>query len=92
MSKIGEQNIKFDDLFRCADGQHPPLLSLYTNSEIAIETLIGFDILLKCFRRWNKEIDDPIIWPDIFTLCQRYRPFLRIDDVRFKEILVKEFV
>ena len=92
VSKIAEQNIKFDDLFHCADGQHPPLLSMYTNSEITIETLIGFDILLKCFRRWNKEIDDPIIWPDIYTFCQRYRPFLRIDNKRFKEILVKEFV
>ena len=92
VSKIGEQDIKFDDLFACVNGQHPPLLNLYTNSEIAIETLIGFDILLKCFQRWNKEIDDPIIWPDIFMFCERYRPFLRVDDIKFKEILRKEFL
>ena len=82
----------FDDLFVCSEGQHPILLDMHTNSEIAIETLIGFDILLGCFDRWNKEIDDPIVWPDIYTYCQRYRPFLRVDKQKFRQILKEEFV
>lgn len=90
--RIGEKDLPFDDLFSCSDGQHPILLDMYTNSEIAIETLIGFDILLGCFKRWNKEIDDPIVWPDIYTFCQRYRPFLRVNKQKFKEILKGEFV
>ena len=93
VTKVGDiHGGDFSSLFICEGGQHPSLLTLYTNSEISIETLIGFDILLECFKRWNKEIDDPIIWPDIFTFCQRYRPFLRIDDKKFKQILTKEFV
>ena len=82
----------FDDLFVCPEGQHPILLNMHTNSEIAIETLIGFDILLGCFNRWNKEIDDPIVWPDIYTYCQRYRPFLRVEEQKFRQILKEEFV
>jgi len=94
ISKVCELHKKgtFNDLFACRDGQHPFLLTLYTNSEIAIETLVGFDILLECFDRWNKEIDDPIIWPDIYTFCQRYRPFLRVDQEKFKTILKKGFI
>ena len=93
VSKIGElYKGPFDELFMCRDGQHSFLLTLYTNSEIAIETLIGFDILLGCFDRWNKEIDDPIVWPDIYTYCQRYRPFLRVEEQKFRQILKEEFV
>jgi len=91
--KVGEQyQGSFDELFSCPNGQHPFLLDMYTISEIAIETLIGFDILLGCFNRWNKEIDDPIIWPSIYTYCQRYRPFMRVDEQRLKKILKEEFV
>lgn len=93
VAKVGELHTgTFDELFMCKPSQHPILLDFCTNSDIALDTLIGFDIILKCFDRWNKEIDDPIVWPDIYAHCLRYRPFLRIDAKKFKEVLVKEFV
>jgi len=86
----------FASLFICRDGQHPILLNLYTNSVISIETLIGFDILIECFVRWNKEIDDTIIWPDIYLACQRYRPFVTFDsealNVKFRLALKRVYV
>ena len=97
VAKIDESHEgDFSSLFLCRDGQHPALLNLYTNSEIAIETLIGCDILMECFDRWNKEIDDTIIWPNIYLFCQRYRPFLNIEeaatDGKFRQALKQVFI
>ena len=97
VAKVEEAHSEGDlsSLFICENGQHPFLLNLYTNSVIAIETLIGFDILMGCFNRWNKEIDDTIIWPDIYLACQRYRPFLTFEsealDVKFRQALLKVY-
>ena len=98
ITKIEEAHSEgdFSSLFLCRDGQHPDLLNLYTNSVISIETLIAFDILMECFERWNKEIDDTIIWPDIYLSCQRYRPFLKFEseaiDVKFRQALKKVYI
>ena len=47
------------------------------------------------FERWNKEIDDTIIWPDIYLSCQRYRPFVTFDseaiNVKFRQALKKVY-
>ena len=97
VTKVEEAHPEGDlaSLFLCEDGQHPFLLDLYTNSTITIETLIGFDILMGCFVEWNKEIDDTIIWPDIYLACQRYRPFLTFEpealDVKFRRALLKVY-
>ena len=32
-----------ENMFVCINGQHPPLLSLYTQEDITLETLIAFD-------------------------------------------------
>ena len=48
-----------------------------------------------CFVRWNKEIDDTIIWPDIYISCQRYRPFVRFDleaiNVKFRRAILQVY-
>ena len=83
---------EFDDLFLCKDGQHPILVEMYTCSEISRETLIGFDSIFSCFKKWNAQIEDPIVWPDIFQQCERYRPFLNIEQERFKTVLKEGFI
>ena len=92
VEKIKERDIDFEKLFSCEDGQHPILVEMYTGNEISRETLIGFDSVLSCFKKWNNQIDDPIIWPDIFQQCERYRPFLNIEQEKFKTILREGFM
>ena len=92
VERIKDRDVEFDDLFLCKDGQHPILVEMYTCGEISRETLIGFDSIFSCFKKWNSEIEDPIVWPDIFQQCERYRPFLNIEQEKFKTVLREGFV
>jgi hypothetical protein len=82
---------EFNNLFICPAGQHPELLTKYNQGDICLETLICFDIIFNCFAKWNIEIQDTVIWPDIYLLCRKYVPFLSIDRVKCQSIMVKCF-
>lgn len=82
----------FDELLACSDGQHPPLLQYYIGGSISIETLLAFDWVFGCFKRWNKDISDPIVWPGIYEFTLAYKPFVTLDNIKIKEIMRKVFV
>ena len=92
VAEIADTLEDFESMFVCTDGQHPPLLSLYTQEDIALETLIAFDLVFGCFKEWNKKIEDTIIWPDIYHKCQKYGPFLNLEKGKYKEIMKKHFL
>lgn len=67
---------KFSDLFKVEVGQHPILIQATLAQDINIETLIIFNELFSCFQKWDEEIDDPVIWPEVRKKCLKYRSFL----------------
>lgn len=82
----------FDSNFIVKSGQHPPLLKLYLQRKIGIETLIILQDIIGFFKHWNKCIDDTIIWPGIYTKTQKYKPFIRYDISKFKSCLRDQFL
>jgi hypothetical protein len=82
---------EFNNLFVCSGGQHPELLTRYNQGDICLETLICFDVIFNCFGKWNADIQDTVIWPDIYSLCRKYVPFLSIDKNKCQSIMVKCF-
>lgn len=81
----------FNDNFSVIDGQHPKLLKLYFQNEISLETITIIDILLGFSIHWNKHINDTIVWPKINQKMMKYKPFLNIDTVKYKKIIVDMF-
>ena len=88
LSKLKED---FDYNIKVEDGQHPYLLILFMQNQICIETLIIIDMLTNCFKYWDKQIQEQVIWPNIKKKCERYRPFLSIDTKKYRKILVDLF-
>jgi hypothetical protein len=64
---------------KVTDGQYPKLLALYMRNKIGLETIIILDYYLKFLKRWDSEIQDRAFWPDIYSLCVAYRPFVEFD-------------
>ncbi len=79
----------FESNFVIADGQYPKLLQLYMKKRICIETLIILNDILKFIPQWNKQIEDTIMWPDIYNTCIKYRPFMEYDKAKLKKIALQ---
>lgn len=70
---------------------HPLLLKMYIQKKVSIETLVVLDDLCGFFRHWNKKIEEDIIWPMVYKKCKKYKPFLRYDKDKLKQIVVDKF-
>ena len=87
---------KFDDdlnqNFIVENNHYPHMLKLFLRKEISIETMIIVDSILNVFKYWNKNIVDTIVWPDLYVKCIKYKPFIKFDQMKCKQILKKKFV
>ena len=69
------------------ESTHPVLLKMYMAGKITAETVVAFDIAFDVFDKWNKEIDDPIIWPEYYRQLSKYRPFVKIEKATIKKAM-----
>jgi len=70
---------------------HPILLKYMIQKKVSIETVIILDDLCGFFRHWNKNIEEDVIWPMVYRKCKKYRPFLKYDKDKLKQIVVDKF-
>ena len=57
--------------------------------EVQPETMVILDDVLGYIKRWDKDIDEEIIWPKIKQQIVNYKPFMSYDKDRYKNILKK---
>jgi hypothetical protein len=77
--------------FSVINGQHPLIMTMYMQKKISLETLTILASISNIFPYWEKEIVDKIVARDIIRLIKKYRPFLEIDEKKFKNIIKKRF-
>ena len=80
----------FDIIFNCDEGTHPKLLKAYLAKKISLETLVILDRLVRYRRVFDREIDESYIWPKVSMLIQKYEPFVRVNIVKCKRMLVEK--
>jgi len=76
-----------DANLKVVDGQYPKLLELYMRGKINIETIIILDKLLHILVQWKNNIQDVALWPDIYSMCIKYTPFVSYDEKKIKKII-----
>lgn len=77
--------------FVVVGGQHPLLLKSLLRGEISMETFTIVSHLANVLDVWEEKVLDKFIACDIFTTSKKYRPFLEIDEKKFKNILKERF-
>lgn len=81
----------FQANFTSVNKQHPLLLTMYLQKKISLETLTILSNIANIFPYWEKEVVDKIVAGDIIRLIKKYKPFLEIDEKKFKDIVRERF-
>lgn len=77
-----------NDIVRVRGGQEPVLLKQVYYGNIIPETLIILNRYLKFFDMWKTKIGDDIVFPECIFKCEKYEPFMVIDDAKLKKVLI----
>ena len=77
--------------FVSRDGQHPYIMTQYSQKKISLETFTILTHTANIFDYWGEKIVDKIISQDIIRLSRKYKPFLVYDERKFKDILRDHF-
>lgn len=77
----------FKSLFIVEDGQHPLIVKKLLNDEIPIETFVVLNRYLNFVPKFDKEITDPILWPDLSLKIRKYDKFITVNNNKVAEAL-----
>lgn len=77
----------FKSLFIVEDGQHPLIVKKLLNDEIPIETFVVLNRYLNFMPKFDKEITDPILWPDLSLKIRKYDKFITVNNNKVAEAL-----
>lgn len=77
--------------FVSRDGQHPYIMTQYSQKKISLETFTILTHAANIFDYWNEKIVDKIISRDIIRVSRKYKPFLFYDERKFKAIIRDHF-
>ena len=74
----------FEPLFEIKDGNHPTLLKEYLGKRVSLETLVILDELVDFSKKWDEQLGDDVVWPDIKNLMKNYKGFLTINKNKYR--------
>lgn len=77
----------FNSHFIVHKNEHPRLIVLYGQGAISIETIVILDRLVRCFKYWNANISEKVVWPTLERRFRKYSPFLNVELDRYKQTL-----
>lgn len=73
--------------FAVSHSTYPRIILLFLRGDVSIETLVILDDLLDFTSKFDKYYGNDIIWPRISKKIRKYRPFLKYDRDKMKDIL-----
>ena len=74
----------FEPLFEVKGGNHPTLLKEYLGKRVSLETMVILDELVDFSKKWDEQLGDDVVWPDIKNLMKNYKGFLTINKNKYR--------
>jgi hypothetical protein len=57
-----------------------------------METLVASNIVLNYLPKWDREIKDTVIWPDVSKSIRKYEAFIHVNKNDLTKIVKKVFI
>lgn len=86
-----ESQTDFKDIFRSRDGNHPLVIKSYIRKTISIETVVILDRFVKYMDKLNESISEKFLFPEVYRITKKYKPFLHYDEERMYGILRSKY-
>lgn len=83
---LEENKLRFDDLFRCRDGDHPVLLKFLLRREASAETFTILNLLVDFLPKWDEDLSDDPVWSEVGNRYRKYEGFLSLDSERRRKL------
>ena len=80
---------EFEPLFEVKEHNHPKLLKEFLGGRVSLETLIILDELVSYAKKWDEQLGDDVVWPDLKRFMNDYKRFLTIDKNKYRINLLK---
>ena len=77
----------FKSLFVIEDGQYPVLVKQLLQETIPLETFVVLNRYLNFMPKFDSEIKDPIMWPDLSLKIRKYDKFITVNSNKVAEAL-----
>jgi len=88
MGRVFDQGLSVP--FTVSHRTYPTIVLLFLRGEISIETMVILDDFLGYTDKFDRYYEDDVIWPKVSRKISKYRPFLKYDKVKMKNILKNE--
>ena len=85
-----DENENFNDIFNVEDGQHPPIVRHVFGNEVSLETFVVLDSIVNFSSKFNENIEETVIWPELYSMCNNYAPFVVVNKQKYVDILKKQ--
>ena len=86
VERLIDKEPNFDKIFQTSGG-HPLILKEYFSGQLSLETLVILNKILGFVSVFDKQIKEPVVWPEVRKKVVKYEPFLSIDTNKYKRIL-----
>ena len=90
LEEMFDENENFNDIFNVEDGQHPPIVRHVFGNEVSLETFVVLDSILNFSSKFNENIEETVIWPELYSMCNNYAPFVVVNKQKYVDILRKQ--
>ena len=79
-----------NDCMQCKNSTHSDILKLFLGGRIMIETLLMLNRLTGFIDRYDKLLEDDVIWKQLSFRLKKYDPFISGNPEQVKEIILKK--
>lgn len=82
----------FNDIFIVKEDQtYPLVVQKFMEGSLHIETLVILNSMTGFIESEDKNILDPVVWPEVKRLILKYTPFVKFDREKCKQIVISSF-